>query len=121
MAQVIPITAAPALNWAHAPSPFAWSVMCYGGLHPRTGFEQPQLEVQFARRTRPNGFGHTSEGILYRANDYAKMQHRTHFAVRGDDGLLYDGPVMGEVEFGRLTGGMVARKFKRQERRAGGR
>jgi hypothetical protein len=113
------------LNWAHTPSRLAWSVMCYGGLHPRTGFEQPQLEVQFARRTRPNGYGHTANGILVRANDYAKMQHRTHFAVRGDDGLLYDGPVIGERDasamFGRLTADMVvrskgARKFLRESR-----
>lgn len=108
----------PALNWAHRPSPFAWSVMIYGGLHPRTGFKQPQLEVQFARRTRPNGFGLTAKGILVRANDYAKMQHRTHFAVRGDGGLIYDGPVMGEAEFGRLTGDMVVR-FNRTEGRGG--
>lgn len=85
------------LNWAHAPSPFAWSVMCFGGQNPRTGQDQPQLEVNFPKRTRPNGHGIGIEGILHRANDYAKMQHRSHVAVRDGDGrVIYAGPVMGE-------------------------
>lgn len=114
------------LNWAHAPSPFAWSVMVYGGQHPRTGFDQPQMEVQFHKRTRPGGHGVGVEGILYRANDYAKMQHRSHFAVRSAEGLIYDGPVMDEVEaprvIGRLTDSELVglskglRQFRRENR-----
>jgi hypothetical protein len=92
-------------RWAHKPSPFAWSVMCYGGQCPRTGFDQPQLEVQFHKCTRPGGFGLTREGILYRANDYAQMQHRSHFAVRDTDGIvIYDGPVLDEIELPGVIG-----------------
>lgn len=118
------------LNWAHAPSPFAWSVMVYGGQNPRTGFDQPQMEVQFHKRTRPGGHGVGVEGILYRANDYAKMQHRSHFAVRSAEGLLYDGPVMDEVEAPRVIGQLSKaelvglskglRQFNRENRRVGG-
>lgn len=117
--------------WSHAPSPSHWSVRCYGGKNPRTGFDQPNLEVQFAKRTRPDGYGLGRKGILYRANDYAQMQHRTHFAVRDSDGsIIYDGPVLNEIEapvvIGRLTDAELNhlagghKGFNRQERRVGG-
>lgn len=87
------------LNWAHAPSPFAWTVLIYGGQNPRTGFEQPNMEAQFHKRTRPHGTGYTAKSIVWRANGYAKGEHRTHFAVRDTDGsILYDGPVLDENE-----------------------
>jgi hypothetical protein len=91
--------AAPSHNWAHAPSRFAWSVLCYGGESPRTGFEQPQLEVQFHKRQRVGGSGYSARSILHRANDFAKGEHRTHFAVRDTDGsVIYGGPVLNEIE-----------------------
>lgn len=81
------------LDWAHKPSPFAWSVMIYGGQNPRTGLDLPQMEVQFHKRTRPSGYGLSRVGILQRARDFAEREHRTHFAVRDSDGsVIFAGP-----------------------------
>jgi hypothetical protein len=99
-----------ALNWSHRPSPFAWSVLIYGGKNPRTGMDQPQVEVQFHKRTRAGGTGYGTEGILYRANYYAVMQYRSHFAVRDTDGsVIYDGPVLDEIDVPRVFGLLLGR------------
>ena len=91
------------IEWAHKPSPFAWSVLIYGGANPRTGNPQPNEEVQFHKRTREGGAGFGVPGILWRANDYAQHQHRTHFAVRDTDGaVIYNGPVLDELEAPRV-------------------
>jgi len=87
------------LDWAHRASPFAWSVMVYGGENPRTGQPQPQLEFQFTKQAYPGHHGYSIQGILWRANDYAKGEHRTEFAVRDVDGaVIYQGPVLNEIE-----------------------
>jgi hypothetical protein len=86
-------------EWSISPSTFDWQVLIYGGENPRTGFEQPQLEVQFHKRQRVGGSGYSARSILHRANDFAKGEHRTHFAVRDTDGsVIYDGPVLNEIE-----------------------
>jgi hypothetical protein len=109
-AHTIPVRAIPEtrLDWAHAPSPYAWGVMIYGGQCPRTGADQPAMQFQFYKRLRVGGAGYSRKGILWRANDYARYQHRACFAVRDTDGtVIYAGPVLDEIEgpkvFARLS------------------
>jgi len=107
-------------QFEHAPSPFDWSVMLYGGTCPRTGFEQPAHECRFFKQRREGGAGYTLPGVIARAEDMAEWMHRTRFLVRDTDGQIVHRGVCqlrdpdGYLQF--LAKGQ--RTFERQERRA---
>lgn len=84
-------------RWSHAPSPFHWQVLCYGGTNPRTGFEQPPLEFQFFAKH------YTRRQIEQRAADLCEREHRTSFIIREPVGADVVALAKGQRVFGRIA------------------